>query len=107
MRFTADVIRAVLVGRVVLADIEAGSAFFTIGDARAWFPQRIQQQQILCGATTRKPLLSIGITATMQGGFHANQDQEIRWEWDAARVQRWFTRLEPAIRAAVMAQTRL
>ncbi len=103
MRFTADVVRAVLVRKVVLPDIEARSAFFTIKEARAWFPQVIQQQQILSGATVKKPLLRLGITATQQGGFHANQDQEIHWEWDAARVKRCLERLDPSVRAAIEA----
>ena len=93
MQYTADVIRAVLVGKVVLPDIEAGSAFFTIREARGWFPQVIQQQQILQGATSKKPLLRLGITATHQGGFHANQEQEIQWLWDAGDIERRLERL--------------
>lgn len=101
MQYTADVVRVVLVGKVVLPDIDAWSAFFTIREARKWFPQVIQQQQILAGATAKKPLQRIGIIATQQGGFHANQDQEIRWEWTPASVEQWLQRLPPEIRAAL------
>ena len=101
MQYIADVIRVVLVGKVVLPDIDAGSASFTIKEARKWFPQEIQQQQILAGATAMKPLQRIGITATQQGGFHANQDQEIRWEWNRAGVEGWLQKLPPGIRDAL------
>ena len=102
MRFMADAIRAVLVGKIVLPDPEAGLAFFTIKAARRWFPaDAIQQSQILAAATARKPLGALGITATTQAGFHANQHQEIRWEWDVEHIGRRLERRKTHIQAAM------
>ena len=107
MESDAEAIRATLVAKVVLPDIEAESAYFTIKDARKWIPKEIQQQQILAAATAKKPLRRFGITFTNQGGFHANKDQEIHWEWDAAGVERCLGRLDSRTKAVMETASRL
>ena len=83
----ADLIRARAFAHVVLSDIDAESAMFTVGEIHDLMPQSVQQQQVLGACTARKPLEYLGIRATQQGGFHANREQEIRWEWDARRIK--------------------
>lgn len=102
-------IRLIVVREVVLPDVEAESAFFTIKAARKWFPPEIKQQQILGAATARKPLHTLGIRWTNQGGFHANQDQEIQWMWDAGDIERHLERLarqDPIFKAGLEAPRR-
>ena len=100
LRTTADLIRACAFARYVLPDIDQESAFFTVGAIHNLMPY-VQQQQILGACTARGPLRRIGITATQQGGFHANRDHEIRWEWDTELVETRYAQLGPATRGAI------
>ena len=94
MVYVADVICACLVGRIILPDIASGSAYFRIREARGYLPFYPQQTQILAAATARTPLAAYGIVATHQGGFHANLDQEIHWQWEQEEFERCLERKE-------------
>ena len=50
----------------------------------------------------RKPLRRFGIRWTDQGGFNANQDQEIHWQWDAEEVKRRVKRLDSVTKVAMV-----
>lgn len=100
MQFTADVIRACIFARLVLPDMEAGRVSFTIGEVHDWLPY-VQQQQVLGAAAARSPLAAYGITATFTGGFHANRDQEVIWEWNPGQANRCYQALDAATRAAI------
>ena len=72
----------------MLSDPAACEAWFTVGEAKnKWVPWA-QQPAILAAVTARKPLDEFGIAWTQQSGFNANQDQEIKWTWDADAVER-------------------
>ena len=105
MQFSADAIRACTFARLVLPDFEAGRVSFTVGQVHDWLPY-LQQTQILGATTARAPLAAYGITATFQGGFNANRDQEIIWEWDPGQVNRSYRALDAATLAAVDKFTR-
>lgn len=102
----ARVIRGVLFVSVVMANLEEECAFFTIKKAldcahratRAW-RRPVQQSEILSAVTVKKPLARLGITSTSQCGFHANNDQEIHWEWNAEEVDRRRLARRAAMRA--------
>ncbi len=100
-QYTADLIRAHVFAWYVAPDYDAELATFTVGEVRDKLPY-VQQQQILGATTARGPLAAYGITATTQGGFHANRDHEILWRWEAAQVRKRFERLDNPTRLAVL-----
>lgn len=100
MQFAADIVRAYIFARLVLPDFEAGRVSFTVGDVHDRL-RHLQQPQILGAATARRPLEAYGISATFQGGFNANRDQEIIWEWNPNQANQRYDSLDRATRAAV------
>jgi hypothetical protein len=100
MQYVADVIRVFTFARYVLPDPAAELASFTVGEVHDGLPF-VQQTQVLSATTARKPLAAYGITATTQGGFHANRDHEIQWRWDEPTVMERYQQLDSVTRAAI------
>lgn len=99
--YDADRIRAFAFGYVVRSDPDAESITFTVGEIYDRLARQYQLQQVLGACTARSPLDRYGIIATQQAGFHANRNQEIRWDWTADRANRRYENLDDETRAIV------